>query len=117
MTQHIVSAFNPPHPSTLPSLVSMLGLRARKLTWKPPIEFITAHRAYVAIYHRYKNARYIRAAWVPTTMEAYVLSKMSFMASRAPCSSEDDIRCCFGLMSRKASSGSFPLRFDIENIR
>ena len=62
----------------------ILGLRFdRKLSWIPHIEFVAnnAHRAYVAIYHRYKNARYICAAGVPTIMEAYVLSKMIFMAA------------------------------------
>ena len=65
-------------------VVRILGLLCdRRLTWHAHIQRITnqAHRAYLSIYHRYKNARYITASWIPTIMEAYVLSKIAYMAA------------------------------------
>ena len=62
--------------------VRILGLWLdRKLEWTAHIERVVnhAHRAYISIYHRYKNSLYIKADWVPKIMETYILSKMSFM--------------------------------------
>ena len=103
-------------------VVRILGLWLdRKLDWSRHIAHVVnqAHRAYVAIYHRYKNALYIKADWVPKIMEAYILSKMSFMVGiwgSAKTTALAPARTLYNKMVRYAQGGSLSTGLHFEHV-